>query len=238
LFLAFPPAGLWPLAFVALVPLLWSLRGAKPGRGALLGLAFGLAFFGATLYWIFLFGALAWFALTTLSATSIALVGAVCPSLLREGRPIRSAIGFASLWTAVDWIRGMFPLGGFTWGSVGISQAAARTLLPLATIAGVWGVTFVVVVVNVLLFEALAGKGGAKVRRAGLAAAALLLVLAPIAVPFSEPTGDPVAVAVVQIDVRPPPNTSAAQEDLLVARRNIALDRTLAGSTPRPGPSN
>ena len=234
LFLAFPPVELWPLAFVALIPLLWSLRGARPGRGAVLGLAFGLAFFGATLYWIFLFGALAWFALTTLSATSIALVGAVGPSLLREGRPIRSAIGFASLWTAVDWIRGMFPLGGFTWGSVGISQVDDRTLLPLATIAGVWGITLVVVVVNVLLFEALTGRRGASVRRAGLGVAALTLILAPFAVPFSEPTGDPLDVAVVQVDVRPPPNTSAVQEDLLVARKNIALDRTLVGSTPRP----
>src|SRR5438093_992674 len=186
------------------------------------------------LYWILLFGALAWLALTTLSATSIALVGAVGPSLLREGRPIRSGIGFASLWTAVDWIRGMFPLGGFTWGSVGISQVDDRTLLPLATIAGVWGITLVVVVVNVLLFEALTGRRGASVRRAGLGVAALTLILAPFAVPFSEPTGDPLDVAVVQVDVRPPPNTSAVQEDLLVARKNIALDRTLVGSTPRP----
>ena len=106
--LAFPPAELWPLAFVALIPLLWSLRGSRPGRGALLGLVFGLAFFGATLYWIFLFGALAWFALTALSAASIAAVGAIAPSMLRVERPIRSAIGFAALWTAVDWIRDAF----------------------------------------------------------------------------------------------------------------------------------
>jgi apolipoprotein N-acyltransferase len=234
LFLAFPPAELWPLAFVALIPLLWSLRDAPLGRGAVLGLAFGLAFFGATLYWILLFGALAWFALTALSASAIALVGAVGPWLLRDGRPIRSAIGFASLWTAVDWIRGMFPLGGFTWGSIGISQVEDRPLLPLATIAGVWGITFVVVMVNVLLFEAIAGKPSAWVRRAGLAVAALALVLAPIAVPFSEPAGDPLDVVVIQVDVRPPPNTTAVQEDLLVARMNVALHRSLAGSSPRP----
>ena len=97
-----------------------------------------------------------------------------------------------------------------------------------------WGITLVVVVVNVLLFEALTGRRGASVRRAGLGVAALTLILAPFAVPFSEPTGDPLDVAVVQVDVRPPPNTSAVQEDLLVARKNIALDRTLVGSTPRP----
>ncbi len=232
--LAFPPAELWPLAFVALIPLLWSLRGAGPGRGAVLGLVFGVAFFGATLYWIFLFGALAWFALTVLSAASIALVGAVGPSLLRGGRPVRSAIGFASLWTAVDWIRGMFPLGGFTWGSIGISQVDDRLLLPLATVAGVWGITFAVVVVNVLVFEAIAGKPSARLRRAALAVAAIALVLVPIAMPFSEPNGGTLDVAVVQVDVRAPPATSAAEEDLLVARKNIALHQGLAGSSPRP----
>ena len=232
--LAFPPAELWPLAFVALIPLLWSLRGAGPARGAVLGLVFGVAFFGATLYWIFLFGALAWFALTALSATSIGLVGAVGPSLLRDGRSIRSAIAFASLWTAIDWIRSMFPLGGFTWGSIGISQVDDRPLLPLATVAGVWGITFVVVAVNVLLFQAVAGNPIAWVRRAGLAVVAIALVLVPIAMPFSEPNGGSLDVAVVQVDVRPPPNTSAVQEDLLVARKNITLHRSLAGSSPRP----
>jgi len=197
-------------------------------------LVFGVAFFGATLYWIFLFGALAWFALTVLSAASIALVGAVGPSLLRGGRPVRSAIGFASLWTAVDWIRGMFPLGGFTWGSIGISQVDDRLLLPLATVAGVWGITFAVVVVNVLVFEAIAGKPSARLRRAALAVAAIALVLVPIAMPFSEPNGGTLDVAVVQVDVRAPPATSAAEEDLLVARKNIALHQGLAGSSPRP----
>src|SRR5215207_8177105 len=54
--LAFPPAGIWPIAFVAMAPFLWVLRGAAPRRRALLGFAFGAAFFGATLYWILLFG--------------------------------------------------------------------------------------------------------------------------------------------------------------------------------------
>ena len=154
--------------------------------------------------------------------------------MLRDERPIRSAIGFAALWTAVDWIRGMFPLGGFTWGSVGISQVDDRALLPLATLAGVWGITFVVVMANALLFAAIRGKASPWVRRAGLVVVAVALVLAPVALPFSEPTGGSIDVAVIQVDVRPPPNTSAAQEDLLVARKNIALHRSLAGSSPRP----
>ena len=141
-------------------------------------------------------------------------------------------MGFAAVWTSVDWIRGMFPLGGFTWGSLGISQVDDRVLLPLAAVAGVWGVTFVVAAVNGLLAEAVAGGGGGR-RRASLAGVAALLVLAPVVLPFSEPNGGPLDVAAVQVDVRVPPATSGVDEDRIVAERNIEVHRSLAGS-PRP----
>src|SRR5206468_8813617 len=44
--LANPPLDLGPLAFFAAIPLLWALRGVRARRGALLGLAFGLAYYG------------------------------------------------------------------------------------------------------------------------------------------------------------------------------------------------
>jgi len=230
--LAFPPAGMWPIAFVTLAPWLWLLRGSRPARGALLGFVFGLAFFGATLYWIFLFGTLAWTALSALSALSTAIVGALAPLFLRPGRAIASAAAVASLWTVVDWIRGAFPLGGFTWGSIGISQVDDRLVLPLATVTGVWGVTFVVVAVNGLLVEAAVGGGGAR-RRVVLVAIAAAVVVLPVAIPFSAANGSPVDVAVVQVDVRVPPGTSPHDEDITVAQRNIDLHRTLAGNTDR-----
>jgi apolipoprotein N-acyltransferase len=230
--LAFPPAEIWPLAFVALAPLLWLLRTSGPGRGFLLGFVFGVAFFGATLYWIFLFGVLAWTALTVLSALSIGIVGAVAPALIEPGRMFRSVVGVAAVWTVVDRLRGMVPLGGFTWGSLGISQVDDRILLPLATVTGVWGITFVVVAVNGLVVEAIAGGGGAG-RRIGAVGIAVALVLAPVLIPFASADGRSLQVAVVQVDVRTPPGLTAAQEDVEVARRNIALHETLAAG-PRP----
>lgn len=233
LFLAFPPAGIWPVAFVALCPWLWIVRRGGAGRGALLGFVFGVAFFGATLYWIFLFGALAWSALTAMSAVSTALVGALVPGVVRPGRPIVSAVAVASLWTVVDWIRGAFPLGGFTWGSLGISQVDDRVLLPLATLTGVWGVTFVVVAVNALLVDVASGGGGVG-RRALPALTAAAIVLVPLAIPFSTPNGSTLDVAVVQVDVRVPPGTSAIDEDTVVAQRNIELHRTIAADLRKP----
>ncbi len=51
-FLAFPPVGAWPLAFVALVPLLVALGGRRPLHAALLGLISGSVTAVAGFYWL------------------------------------------------------------------------------------------------------------------------------------------------------------------------------------------
>jgi apolipoprotein N-acyltransferase len=226
--LAFPPAELWPLAFIATALLLLLLRDARAARGFALGLIFGLGFFGATLYWIWRFGAMAWVALTLVSAVAVAVFGALAPSVTRPGATIRNALGVAALWTVIDWIRGAWPLGGFTWGSLGISQVDDRTLLPLASITGVWGVTFVVVAAASLIADATLGGGGGR-QRLGRGVGAALLIVAPALIPFPHADGGALDVAALQVDVRVAAGTSARDEDLTVAHRLVALDRSLIG---------
>jgi apolipoprotein N-acyltransferase len=216
---------------VGLVPFLWALRAAGPRRGLLLGAAFGVAFFGTTLYWIGLFGVMAWTALVLMSAGFATLFGLAAPVFARPGRPFLRAAGVASLWVVVEWLRSMFPLGGFTWGTLGVSQVENRITLRLASVAGVWGVTFVVVAVNALIVEALAGGGGAR-RRLSRVAVAAALALGPIAIAFPSASGPPVDVATVQVDVRLARNTDGLFEDRAVAMLNVREDRTLATDPP------
>ena len=70
-----------------------------------------------------------------LSAAAIAAFGAVAV-IVRRPEAVRSsnALAIAAAWTVLDWIRGCWPFGGFTWVSLGVSQVANRTLLPLAGI--------------------------------------------------------------------------------------------------------
>ena len=225
--LAFPPAGLWPIAFVALVPLLWVLGQALPSRGFWLGLAFGLAFHGATLYWIWRFGEMAWTALTLLSAAWVGVFGLLLPALRGRGRAV-AVLGAASLWTALEWLKQMWPLGGFGWGVLGVSQADNRFTVRLATIAGVWGVTFVVVAVNALIESAVAG-GEDLARRAAVLAMAATIALAPVVVPFVEANGAAIDVATIQVDVRLAEAGSGSDEDLLVAELNMEAHARLAG---------
>ncbi|MEP7059289.1 MAG: apolipoprotein N-acyltransferase [Actinomycetota bacterium] len=223
--LAFPPVALWPIAFAAVVPLLWLLRTVRPARGALVGFVYGAAGYGITLSWIDRFGTGAWVALTALCALSTAVVGLLAPLVVRPGRTVLSALGFAALWTVLDFARGAWPFGGFTWGALGISQADNRLTLRLASITGVWGVTFVVVVVNGLLLSALA-DGGATSRRTGRLTLALGFALAPGLVPFPAARGRPIDIAAVQVDVR----RSAAPGD--IALMDAAAQRTLRADPP------
>ncbi len=229
--LAFPPAEIWPVSFVALAPLLWLLRGVSARRGFVLGLVYGMAFYGATLWWILRFGLLGWTGLTLLSGLSVAVFGAVAPWWVRPGRPIRTAVGLAALWTVVDFLRASWPLGGFTWGSLGVSQVDDRALIRLATVAGVWGVTFVVAFVNAILVEAAAG-GGAVSRRASRAALAAAVVVAPLAIPFPTAPGSTLDVATIQLDVRDAARTSNVDEDLAVARLHVDAHERLRSNPP------
>jgi apolipoprotein N-acyltransferase len=225
-----PPLAWWPLAFFAVAPLLWLLRAAGGRRGAALGFAFGLACYGATFYWIERFGQMAWLSLTLLCTASAVVFGLLAPAVIRRGRPILTAVGLASLWTVMDWIRALWPLGGFSWGSLGVSQVDNQATVRFATVAGVWGVTFVVVAVNALLVEAVAGGGAG--RRGGLLGLAAVLVVAPLLIPFSVPNGRDVDVATLQVDVRQAASTSAVSEDQGVALLHIAEHAQLASDPP------
>ena len=228
---ASPPLGWWPLAFVGVAPFLWLLRSAGGARGAVLGFVFGLGSYGAAFYWIGRFGEMAWVAITLLCAGSAVVFGLFAPAVQRRGRPLLTAVGLASLWTVTDWVRTAWPLGGFSWGSLGVSQVDDRAVLRLATITGVWGVTFVVLAVNALLVEAAVGGGGVG-RRVGRLLVAASLILAPLLIPFSVPDGSDVDVATLQVDVRQAARDSSVGEDEAVARLHIALHAQLAGDPP------
>jgi len=224
---AFPPIGAWPVAFVALAPLLWLSR-ERPGRGFVLGLAFGLTFHGATLYWILRFGEMAWVSLTLVSALWVAAFGALLPGLRRPGRPVVTVLAVASAWTVLEWLKGMWPLGGFTWGTLGISQVDNVATARLGTVAGVWGVTFAVVATNAAIALALEREGPSRGRAAVLGLAAILVV-APLALPFATAQGQAIDVAAIQIDVREAEDGTSTDEDLRVAELNIEQHQRLVG---------
>jgi apolipoprotein N-acyltransferase len=238
--LANPPADLGPVAFFALVPLLWVLRDVRPRRGAWFGFAFGLTYYGILMYWLLPFGVIAWFPLVLSQAGYAALFGALFPLLWREDRPLRSALAAAALWTAVDWARGSWPVGGFTWGGLGYTQHANPVLIPLASITGVWGVTFVVLLGNSVALEVTrALRGGPRAFRTSGRARAMVLAavgtaaaLLPAVIPLPATASPGLRIAVVQGNVPRALASDRLLQQAIVGENHIRLHGRLAADPP------
>jgi apolipoprotein N-acyltransferase len=150
--LAFPSLGWWPLAPLAVAGLNLATRGQSARFGALLGFAFGLAFFVPHLHWSGIYvGKLPWFALATANAAYTAALGALLPRIWRvPGRVAGTALTGAGLWVAQEAGRGRWPFGGFPWGRLAFSQSSAPTA-GLAALGGAPLVTAAVAAAGTLL---------------------------------------------------------------------------------------
>ena len=232
LWLALPPADLGPLGFVALIPLLWGLRGARARRGALLGLVFGVLFYGLLLSWLIPVSILGWAALVLGVGAFLTLFGAVVPMVWRDRAPIVTALSVGAAWALVEWLRGIWPFGGWSWVSLGATQHDNPITLPAATVIGAVGLGFVVAAINALVLVVFLRAG--EWRRAVLpAATAAALALLPAVIPTSSPAGPAVDVAVIQGNVPLEIGTaSRIIEDNLVAENHARLHRALAADPP------
>ncbi|MBT9254478.1 apolipoprotein N-acyltransferase [Phycicoccus sp. MAQZ13P-2] len=182
LWLAFPTHDLWWLAPVGVALLGAVVLVAGAARGFLLGLIAGLAFFVPTLSWSGVYvGRLPWFALATLEALYLAVMGAVVGyagrRLVAAGHARAALLVVPLAWVAQEWARSTTPYGGFPWARLAFSQADS----PLAHVArwlGAPGVTFAVAVVGTGLLALGWGLAG---RRPGRVVAGLLVAVVPLA---------------------------------------------------------
>lgn len=225
LFGAFPPLDWGWLAFVALVPLLWAWRDQRPRRAALYGFVAGLVFFTALLSWISYFGIVALVPLVAAMAAYWAVAGALVAWFARRG--VRGPWIIALVWVPLEWLRGIFPLGGFPWGQVG---GALHDLAPARAVAS-WGglllVSFLVVVVNALLLDvALAVRTGFSKRLVRAGAGLLGVVVVGAALDVGRITTTPthaLRIAVLQGNDLDRYLTPAEQAARLITNKHFAL---------------
>lgn len=148
--LALPKPGIWPLAWIGLVPLLVALRDVRPARAALYGLITGLVYYGIVLYWIMLFGGLPWALLVIYQALYIAAFAALSSRLLPQRTGWLGYIAIAAAWTVLQYVRTLGAYA-FIWGNLAHSQANNLVVAQLASITGIWGIEFLVCLVNLTL---------------------------------------------------------------------------------------
>jgi apolipoprotein N-acyltransferase len=222
---AFPAPDLGMIALVALIPLLLAADRVRPRTAAGLGALAGLVFFGIVATWISAIGneraagVAAWAGLVVVQAGYLAAFTALVPASRRLGRARIPLL--AAAWVAVELIRGRFPLGGFAWGQLGLTQHDGP-LLPLAGVIGADGLSFVIAGINLLLAEAVVSLAGRRARRV-----AVLAAPGPPA-----PDGPAVKVAAIQGNV-PFDRSNRGLTNFAVFSRHVAMTEALAGG-PRP----
>ncbi len=159
--LAMAPFNAWPVLFLTFPVLVWLIDGAGAGRwhGALgaaaTGWWFGFGYFLAGLYWIgyaFLvdaptFGWLLPFAVIGAPAGLAIFMafGTGLARLLWTRGPLR-ILALAAALTVSEWLRGHV-LTGFPWNTFGYALAAPLALAQIASVIGIWGMTFIAVAV-------------------------------------------------------------------------------------------
>ena len=157
LVLSFPDLNLWPLAWVALVPVLVAVaRRPHPSSSFLLGWITGTLFFYGSCYWLthamIRYGGIpAWAAypLIIIPVVVVGLFPALCLMMLARavGRWGTRAVFLVPLfWAALEWAR--LGITGQLWNAIGYSQAYQTALIQSARWGGVYLVGFLILVVN------------------------------------------------------------------------------------------
>jgi apolipoprotein N-acyltransferase len=157
--LSFPKPDLSYLAFFALVPWLASIQSMTKKEAFYSGFTLGVFHFFTLIYWIVptvhVYGGLhPILAVSTLTLLCVylALYPAIFAFLSKNIAPasFSAPILASCLWTGLEYIR-TYAFTGFSWGGLGYSQYSNLLLIQIADFSGVYGVSFLIFLVNYLL---------------------------------------------------------------------------------------
>lgn len=225
--LAFPAPNLEFGAWFALVPGIVLLRRAPDGReAAISGWWLGTGYLLAALYWLLPNLGPGLLLAAVLLGTPWMGFGYAAWRLLRPpgpnaGQALTAIIVLPGWWVLTEWIRSWQGLGG-PWAVYGSTQWQHPVVLALASVGGVWLISFVLVAANTGI--AIALTAGDKPRRlAGAVAAGIAIAAGPVAFAlasagFASTASGHVTVALVQPGVVPTASGRVAREMSLTRR--------------------
>ncbi|MBW1952762.1 MAG: apolipoprotein N-acyltransferase [Deltaproteobacteria bacterium] len=181
---AFPKFSQTYLLLIALVPLFWALRGLSGRNAFLLGFINGLTNNLTLFYWI-VYVTHVYGHLPLILGFAILLLLAAYLSLYRgfwawgvswgQRRGLNLLWWAPALWVALEFVQACL-FTGFPWELLGYALYDCRLLVQLADLTGVYGLSFVIVLVNQAIFCLLLTFGEAE-RRQRLQALILTLII-------------------------------------------------------------
>ncbi len=234
---SFPKIDCGPLIWISLVPWLFAIDGRRGPA------VFGYSYFTGVL---FFFGSLYWFMYVTFVGAILLMLylalyfgafGLVHRYFSRQSLWIK-ILALSSSWVALEYARGHL-FSGFGWVSLCHSQYQNLALIQIADMTGIYGISFLVVAVNVLIKENIAFALGFSVEKSKDLLRLNLIILGVLVVVFgyglwrlTMPVPMPmVKVAVVQGNI---PQEEKWQSDNREATidKYLKLSQTILQSKP------
>lgn len=181
---AFPKFSQTYLLWVALLPLLWALQGQSGRSAFILGVINGLSHYLTLLYWI-VYVTHTYGGMPLVLGFGVLLLLAVYLSLYRglwawgicwgQRRGLNPLWWAPALWVALEYGQ-TYLFSGFPWELLGYGLYQSRMLVQVADLTGVYGLSFLIVLVNQTIFLLFRSLEEANWRR-GLPALVLTLLL-------------------------------------------------------------
>ena len=156
LIFSFPNFNVWLFAWFGFVPLFFVLQNKSKSK------AFWLSYLTGIIFW---FGIINWLVHVTLTglivlvlylALYFSIFGLLVSAYSLKLRAY-SLLLTPSIWVLLEYVRSHF-LTGFPWALLGYSQYLNLPIIQIADITGVWGVSFLVMLVNVAVYSVVSRK--------------------------------------------------------------------------------
>ncbi|MBU4343444.1 MAG: apolipoprotein N-acyltransferase [Candidatus Omnitrophica bacterium] len=153
LILAFPNFNLSYLAFVGFVPLFFVIRSKKPKQAFWISYLCGFLFYLGTLYWLYHVTIFGLIIVCLYLALYFGIFGFLFNRIAFGLQP--SAFSFfliPLIWIGFEYLQSNL-FTGFGWTLLGYSQYKNLALIQIADFSGVYGVSFVIMMVNIGVYR-------------------------------------------------------------------------------------
>ena len=185
LFFSFPKYGLGGTAWIALIPLFFSLRNTDEKKSLLIGFIAGLVCNVGLIYWITFvvvhYGYLPYyvgiFVMLLLAAyLSIYMALFTCGFAYFSSKGIPGIIHAPVLWTCLEYAKSHL-FTGFPWENLAYTQYLNHNIIQLADVTGTYGISFIIIFINVTIYDVL-NKQLTRKRIIGEVVLAFIMILA------------------------------------------------------------
>jgi len=232
--ISFPKINAFYFAWIAFIPIIYSSLRNRVKHSLVYGFVCGFICNLISLYWMFPFikyntNTIQAIIVSVLLCSYLAIFFSIWTSLISFVRryfiPILLALYVASSWVLLEFLR-TYLFTGFGWNLLGYSQISFPYIIQISDITGVYGVSFVIILVNILIYYWLRNKKEKIYLLSAISIVFCLSIYGYIKIDkYSNPYGDKISVGIIQpnIDQYKKWDKNYVDEILSTIKQNVSI---------------